>query len=54
MEIHLENFFNGTPLSKQRKLLKYVFQEPWRNENTIKVLEQYLTERMEKHKKYGC
>ena len=46
MQINLDPFFNrATPLAKQKKLLGYVFQEPWRNEETISILGTYLPQK---------
>ncbi|MDY4255113.1 MAG: hypothetical protein SOX69_05245, partial [Oscillospiraceae bacterium] len=46
MQINLDPFFNRTtPLAKQKKLLGYVFQEPWRNEETIRILDAYLPQK---------
>ena len=46
MQINLDPFFNRTtPLAKQKKLLGYVFQEPWRNEETISTLGTYLPQK---------
>lgn len=46
MQINLDPFFNRTtPLAKQKKLLGYVFQEPWRNEKTISILGTYLPQK---------
>lgn len=46
MQINLDPFFNRTtPLAKQKKLLWYVFQEPWRNEETISILGAYLPQK---------
>lgn len=46
MQINLDPFFNRTtPLAKQKKLLGYVFQEPWRNEKTIGILGTYLPQK---------
>ena len=46
MQINLDPFFNRTtPLAKQKKLLGYVFQEPWRNEETISILGTYLPQK---------
>lgn len=42
MQIHLDAFFTQMPLVKIKKLLGYVFQEPWRNEETIRILGTYL------------
>ena len=46
MQINLDPFFKRTtPLAKQKKLLGYVFQEPWRNEKTISILGTYLPQK---------
>ncbi len=46
MQINLDPFFSRTtPLAKQKKLLGYVFQEPWRNEETISTLGTYLPQK---------
>ena len=46
MQINLDPFFNRTTLlAKQKKLLGYVFQEPWRNEETISTLGTYLPQK---------
>ena len=46
MQINLDPFFNRTtPLAKQKKLLGYVFQKPWRNEKTISILGTYLPQK---------
>lgn len=46
MQINLDPFFNRTtPLAKQKKLLGYVFREPWRNEETISTLDTYLPQK---------
>ncbi len=46
MQINLDPFFNRTtPLAKQKKLLGYVFREPWRNEKTISILGTYLPQK---------
>lgn len=51
MQINLDPFFNrATPLAKQKKLLGYVFQEPWRNEETISTLGTYLPQKQAKAK----
>ena len=42
MCIHLDAFFMQMPLAEIKKLLGYVFQEPWRNEETIRILNTYL------------
>ena len=42
MQIKLEPFFSRTPpLVKSKKLLGYVFQEPWRNEEAVTTLDTY-------------
>ena len=45
MQIHLDAFFTQMPLVKIKKLLGYVFQEPWRNEETIRILGTYLPQK---------
>lgn len=45
MQIHLDAFFTQMPLVKIKKLLGYVFQEPWRNEKTIRILGTYLPQK---------
>lgn len=45
MQIRLDAFFTQTPLTKQKKLLGYVFKEPWRNEETISTLGTYLPQK---------
>ena len=45
MHIHLDAFFTQMPLVKIKKLLGYVFQEPWRNEETIRILGTYLPQK---------
>lgn len=50
MQINLEPFFGSAPMPNIRKLFKYLFQEPWRNEETIKVLADYFPERTAKAK----
>lgn len=45
MEIILEPFFSNTTLTKQKKLLRYVFQEPWRNLETINTLTAFLEQK---------
>lgn len=45
MQIHLDAFFTQTSLTKQKKLLGYVFKEPWRNEETISTLGTYLPQK---------
>ena len=45
MQIHLDAFFTQMPLVKIKKLLVYVFQEPWRNEETIRILGAYLPQK---------
>ena len=45
MQINLDPFFTQATLAKQKKLLGYVFQEPWRNEETIRTLDAYLPQK---------
>lgn len=45
MHIHLDVFFTQTSLVKIKKLLGYAFQEPWRNEETIRILGTYLPQK---------
>lgn len=45
MQIHLDAFFTQATLAKQKRLLGYVFQEPWRNEETISTLGTYLPQK---------
>ncbi len=45
MQIHLDTFFKQMSLIKIKKLLGYVFYEPWRNEDTISTLNTYLPEK---------
>lgn len=45
MQINLDPFFTQATLAKQKKLLGYVFQEPWRNEETIRILDAYLPQK---------
>ena len=45
MQIHLDAFFTQMPLVKIKKLLGYVFQEPWRDEETIRILGTYLPQK---------
>lgn len=46
MQIKLEPFFSRTPpLVKSKKLLGYVFQEPWRNEEAVTTLDTYLSQK---------
>lgn len=45
MQIHLDAFFTQMPLVKIKKLLGYVFQEPWRNEETIRILGTYIPQK---------
>ncbi len=47
MQINLDPFFGGASLPNIRKLFKYLFQEPWRNEETIEVLLDYFPARVE-------
>lgn len=50
MQIHLDAFFTQTPLIKQKQLLGYVFREPWRNEETIRTLSTYLSQKQSEAK----
>lgn len=45
MRIHLDAFFMQMPLVKIKKLLGCVFREPWRNEETIRILDTYLPQK---------
>ena len=45
MQINIDPFFTQATLAKQKKLLGYVFQEPWRNEETIRILDAYLPQK---------
>lgn len=45
MQINLDPFFTQATLAKQKKLLGYVFQEPWRNGETIRILDAYLPQK---------
>lgn len=45
MQINIDPFFTQATLAKQKKLLGYVFQEPWRNEETIRTLDAYLPQK---------
>ena len=45
MQINIDPFFTQATLAKQKKLLGYVFQEPWRNEETISTLGTYLPQK---------
>ena len=50
MQINIDPFFTQATLAKQKKLLGYVFQEPWRNEETIRTLDAYLPQKQEQAK----
>lgn len=50
MQINLDPFFTQATLAKQKKLLGYVFQEPWRNEETIRTLDAYLPQKQARAK----
>lgn len=39
------SYFEGAALANIRKVLKYLFQEPWRNEDTIARLGEHLTKK---------
>ena len=45
MQINTDAFFTTASLARQKKLLGYVFQEPWRNEKTIDTLSTYLPQK---------
>ena len=45
MQINIDPFFTQATLAKQKKLFGYVFQEPWRNEETIRTLDAYLPQK---------
>ena len=45
MQMNIDPFFTQATLAKQKKLLGYVFQEPWRNEETIRTLDAYLPQK---------
>ena len=45
MQINLDPFFTQATLAKQKKLLGCVFQEPQRNEKTIRTLDAYLPQK---------
>ena len=45
MQISLEPFFTQATPTKQKKLLGYVFHEPWRNGETISTLDTYLPQK---------
>lgn len=45
MQIILEPFFANTTLTKQKQLLRYVFQEHWRNVETINILTAFLEQK---------
>ena len=45
LQINIDPFFTQATLAKQKKLLGYVFQEPWRNEETIRTLDAYLPQK---------
>lgn len=38
-------FFDNRSIADCKKLFKYLFQEPWRNESTISRLGEYLTQK---------
>ena len=42
MQINPDPFFDKSTLVNIRKLFRYVFQEPWRNTETIAALGEYL------------
>ena len=46
IRINLDPFFNRTtPLTRQKKVLNFVFQEPQRNEGAISILDVYLPQK---------
>ena len=46
IQINLDPFFNRTTqLARQKKLLGYVFREPWRNEEAIGTMDTYLPQK---------
>lgn len=46
MQINLDTFFSRTtPPAQPKRLLRYVFHEPWRNEETISTLGAYLRQK---------
>lgn len=42
MKINLDPFFTQNAINKQKKLIGYAFEDPWRNEEAIRVLGAYL------------
>lgn len=42
IQINLDPFFGTAPLPNIYKLFKYLFQQPWRNEDTIFFLINYI------------
>lgn len=45
MQIDLDKFFAQATLAGQKKLIKYMFQEPWRNEKSAGMLGIYLQQK---------
>lgn len=45
MQIYPDAFFSRPDISKAKKLLGYVFQEPWRNKETISTLGTYFPQK---------
>ena len=45
MRIHLDPFFARSTITNQKKLIRYIFQEPWRNEEAIRILGEYLQQK---------
>ena len=45
MRIHLDPFFARSAITNQKKLIQYIFQEPWRNEEAIRILGEYLQQK---------
>lgn len=50
MQINLDPFFSSCTIAKAKKLFGYVFQEPWRNEDTITALADYLPQKADNAK----
>lgn len=45
MWINPDPFFDNSTLTNIRKLFRYVFHEPWRNDETIRTLDAYLPQK---------
>ncbi|NCB31427.1 MAG: hypothetical protein EOM66_08470 [Clostridia bacterium] len=50
MQIFLDPFFESSTQSNIKRMLRYVFQEPWRNEETIAVLGAYFPQKISEAK----